>query len=118
MQKYLELVEGSFTAEHEQKAQEWPYVAYSIKDDKVIYTVISKEEEVDPTAGFVDLGLSVMWASCNLGASSPEETGYYYAWGEIEGHELAEDGVSFKDGHKFSPYYENNEYTGVTSDDL
>lgn len=31
---------------------------------------------------FVDLGLSVKWATCNLGASSPEEFGDYYAWGE------------------------------------
>lgn len=30
----------------------------------------------------VDLGLSVDWASCNLGAESPEEFGNYYAWGE------------------------------------
>jgi len=30
----------------------------------------------------VDLGLSVKWASCNLGASKPEEYGDYYAWGE------------------------------------
>ena len=30
----------------------------------------------------VDLGLSVKWASCNIGASSPEEYGDYYAWGE------------------------------------
>ena len=32
----------------------------------------------------VDLGLSVKWASCNVGASSPEEYGGYFAWGEIE----------------------------------
>ena len=32
----------------------------------------------------VDLGLSVLWASCNVGAESPEEYGGYYAWGEIE----------------------------------
>ncbi len=32
----------------------------------------------------VDLGLSVKWASCNLGASSPEESGDCYAWGETE----------------------------------
>ena len=32
----------------------------------------------------VDLGLSVKWASWNLGASSPEEYGDYFAWGEIE----------------------------------
>lgn len=34
----------------------------------------------------VDLGLSsgLKWASFNMGASSPEEYGYYYAWGEVE----------------------------------
>ena len=32
---------------------------------------------------YVDLGLSVKWATCNVGASSPEEYGGYYAWGEI-----------------------------------
>ena len=31
---------------------------------------------------YVDLGLSVKWATCNVGASSPEEYGDYYAWGE------------------------------------
>lgn len=32
--------------------------------------------------GAVDLGLSVKWAGCNVGANSPEEYGYYFAWGE------------------------------------
>jgi len=32
----------------------------------------------------VDLGLSVKWASCNVGATVPEEYGGYYAWGETE----------------------------------
>ena len=32
--------------------------------------------------GAVDLGLSVYWASCNVGAESPEEYGDYFAWGE------------------------------------
>lgn len=31
---------------------------------------------------YVDLGLSVKWATCNIGASKPEEYGDYYAWGE------------------------------------
>ena len=30
----------------------------------------------------VDLGLSVKWATCNVGASTPESIGGYYAWGE------------------------------------
>ena len=33
---------------------------------------------------YVDLGLRVKWASCNIGASRPEEYGDHYAWGEIE----------------------------------
>ena len=41
-----------------------------------------------PTSGninghdWVDLGLSVKWATCNVGASKPEDYGGYYAWGE------------------------------------
>lgn len=33
---------------------------------------------------WVDLGLSVRWATCNIGASSPSEYGDYYSWGETE----------------------------------
>ena len=34
----------------------------------------------------IDLGLpsGVKWATCNVGATKPEEYGGYYAWGEIE----------------------------------
>ena len=39
-------------------------------------------EIVKPTA--VDLGLSVKWASLNLGAFKPEGYGDYYAWGETK----------------------------------
>ena len=31
---------------------------------------------------YVDLGLSVKWATCNIGAYVPEKGGTYYAWGE------------------------------------
>ena len=34
--------------------------------------------------GYVDLGLSVKWATYNVGSNKPEECGDYYAWGEIE----------------------------------
>ena len=30
---------------------------------------------------YVDLGLSVVWATCNVGASSASDNGDYYAWG-------------------------------------
>ena len=47
-----------------------------------------KEEEYARTHGtingreYVDLGLSVKWATCNVGASFPGEYGNHYAWGE------------------------------------
>jgi len=45
----------------------------------------TKEKPVEPTPGeAIDLGLSVKWASHNVGASSPEGYGGYYAWGETE----------------------------------
>ncbi len=36
--------------------------------------------------GYVDLGLpsGLKWATCNVGANTPEEYGYYFAWGEVE----------------------------------
>lgn len=41
-----------------------------------------EEEQVYGQA--IDLGISVKWASCNIGASKPEEYGDYYAWGETD----------------------------------
>lgn len=32
----------------------------------------------------IDLGLSVAWADCNLGAERPKSVGYMLAWGELE----------------------------------
>lgn len=34
---------------------------------------------------YVDLGLSVKWAACNIGAKHSEEYGDYFAWGETIG---------------------------------
>ncbi|WP_276910363.1 hypothetical protein [Hallella colorans] len=52
-----------------------------------------------PTAGeYVDLGLSVKWASCNLGATKPSETGGLYAWGETSTkNEYAKDNYAYYD---------------------
>ena len=45
---------------------------------------VTVTEATVPIPEAVDLGLSVKWASFNLGASKPEEYGNYYAWGETE----------------------------------
>ena len=37
------------------------------------------------STAYVDLGLEngTLWATCNIGATKPEEYGNYYAWGEV-----------------------------------
>ena len=37
---------------------------------------------------YVDLGLSVKWAACNVGATTPEGYGDYFAWGETTAKEM------------------------------
>ena len=37
-----------------------------------------------PVGDVVDLGISVKWATFNVGATKPEEYGDYFAWGETE----------------------------------
>ena len=37
-----------------------------------------------PDIEAVDIGLSVKWGNLNIGAFTPEESGYYFAWGETE----------------------------------
>lgn len=39
---------------------------------------------VNTYPGYVDLGLNVSWAICNVGANSPEGYGGYFAWGETQ----------------------------------
>ena len=51
-----------------------------LRSDNVYFVI----EDIDKYNGhaYVDLGLSVMWATCNVGADSPEDYGDYFAWGE------------------------------------
>lgn len=47
-------------------------------------TVSSSNNRICTINEYVDLGLpsGLKWATCNVGASSPEDYGDYYAWGE------------------------------------
>ena len=49
----------------------------NIANEKVTKGTISDHD-------YVDLGLSVKWATCNVGANSPHEYGDYFAWSEVE----------------------------------
>ena len=48
------------------------------------------ESEIDTGIGvengheYIDLGLSVKWATCNVGAETPENYGDYFAWAETK----------------------------------
>ena len=58
----------------------YSYAAY-VKLDDILYKGEPKTfTTLAPPSGSVDLGLSVFWASCNLGASKPTECGGYYQW--------------------------------------
>ena len=52
--------------------------------------VIPVQAQSIPQCDYVDLGLpsGTLWATCNVGASAPEEYGDYFAWGETEPKEV------------------------------
>ena len=56
----------------------------NIADINVVIDIILKGQPAVSTKDWVDLGLpsGTLWATCNVGADSPEEYGDYFAWGE------------------------------------
>ena len=64
------------------------YVAIEV--DSITFSDIYVEPDTLENYGngheYVDLGLpsGTKWATCNVGANSPEEYGDYFAWGETE----------------------------------
>lgn len=63
----------------------YTYKAYLKIADTYYYSSNKTEFRTSPAPlpQWVDLGLSVLWASYDLGANSPEQDGGRYAWGEI-----------------------------------
>ena len=53
---------------------------------------------------WIDLGLSVRWATCNVGATNPEDYGDYYAWGE----------TTTKSDYSWSTYKYGSDYDALT----
>ena len=56
----------------------------------------------------VDLGLSVNWANCNVGASEPQEYGDYFAWGEV-------DSKDYFSANNYE-FYSNGKFVDIGSD--
>ena len=79
-----------------------PHVSLTEDDSKVHYFGDPTHNEPE----YVDLGLSVKWATCNLGASSSEQPGKYYAWGETTGYTGEQ--IENKERTFISDEYDNN----------
>ena len=60
------------------------FIVVAKVDDVEFVSAIGNFSTHTPPSGSVDLGLSVFWASCNLGASKPTEYGGYYQWAGTE----------------------------------
>lgn len=69
----------------------------------------------------VDLGLSVLWSTYNLGASSPTDYGGYFAWGDPTGALWSGDGIGYDDqGYTWntSNYGGNNPPADISGTEL
>lgn len=61
---------------------------------------------------YVDLGLSVKWATCNIGATQPWERGEFFSWGETENKRINNwDTYKYSEGaHALTKYCSNPDY--------
>ena len=64
-------------------------------------SIISSPSGYENGYGYVELGLSVKWATTNVGASSPTDFGGYYAWGETR--------TKSKSSYDWSNYFDTND---------
>lgn len=78
MKKIVEAIQAGNTSENEG----WAEIAKLLELLKTTAGIGGSTDKVE----YVDLGLPSgnLWATCNLGASSPEAYGDYYAWGETK----------------------------------
>lgn len=78
MTKIVEAIKAGNTSEKEG----WAEIAKMLELLKTTVGIGGSTDKVE----YVDLGLPSgnLWATCNLGASTPEAYGDYYAWGETK----------------------------------
>ena len=55
---------------------------------------------------YVDMGLSVKWATCNVGATTPFESGDYFDWGETEPYYESLDPLKWKADIHYDYYWD------------
>lgn len=120
---------GSFTCEMTGLEDNTTYYvrAYAKIYDYVVYgeqrsfKTEEDDEICDPDGeisghGYVDLGLpsGKKWATCNVGASSPEDYGDYFAWGETNPKAEYTDENSLTYGEQMGDISGNAQYDAAT----
>ena len=112
------------TTDYENASLDYPNVALT-QDDGNSHSVVIKPIE------FVDLGLSVKWMKCNVGAETESDYGRYFQWGDVVGYTGDEaktnsywstcpgnGGSSSKDETSLSSWNTTNLTNGILNNDV
>ena len=82
------------------------YIKTVLNNDQILPGILYKVDETGWDTEYADIPMTIdgvirnyKWATMNIGASTPEEAGYYFAWGapEVAYNSLTGDTFSFKD---------------------
>ncbi len=79
------------------------------------YQPVYSQDNIENGHEWVDLGLSVKWATCNVGAKTAEEYGNYYAWGETKPKDEYTDDNSVTYQQQMSDIAGNPQYDAATA---
>lgn len=108
MAKHIHLFNtvADFTGEYDGSGYVEPWVSYTEEDEAVNYNK-------PPQTPFVDLGLpsGTLWADRNVGAAAPEDSGFYFAWGETEPDKAS---AYTGENYKWPQYEKYNNTDGLT----
>ena len=91
--KHLNLFNSNSEYELHKNSSQYVTPEVSLIEETNTVFYVPKQELYE----WVDLGLpsGILWAAWNVGASSPEEYGLYFAWGETQGYSGVTDEKQF-----------------------
>lgn len=81
------------------------------------FSSCSNDENESENGYAVDLGLSVKWATCNVGAKSPEGIGGYYIWGNVDDKKNSADDIHMSDSQGYIKYNDTDNLLTLESKD-
>ncbi len=82
-----------------------------VRQDTTLTAIFTDSDGTHKGHAYVDLGLpsGILWATCNIGASKPEDSGDYFAWGETEAKESYD-----WDTYEYGRYDHDSDYSKLT----